>query len=99
MPKLTRVAEIELDGDKYVLAKNGGYCLTRSAGEDAFGTEYFEVVSAHDYGHYTSEGGAWRFAPDRVQALIDKLGDALSSLERARDLRQRQGATGSGVPE
>lgn len=97
--KLTRVVEIELAGEKYVIAKNGGYQLTRVAGVDPFGVEFHEVVKPYEYTHPVNEHDKAKqryFVPERVEALIDKLGEALASLERARDLRQASGSTGSG---
>ena len=103
--KLTRVTDIELDGEKYVVAKNGSYCLVRAAGLDAFGTEYFEVVSPRKFlGLRTGEQlsgdrmARYDIAEAAVQALIDKLGEALAGWQQARDMRARQGV-GSGVVE
>jgi cytochrome b involved in lipid metabolism len=84
--RLQRIAEIEINGKKYDLAKNGQFRLVEAKGKDAYGSQVFQVVS---YRHYSSDILALY-----VDGLLDLLGDALTRLQTQRDSRLGRGENG-----
>lgn len=88
---LQKIAEIEVDGVRLDLAKNGEYCLVWQKGPDAYGRPVAEKIDAESFfGLKGATGG------ERVQALLDLLGDALVRLGQQRDARLGRGEARDG---
>ena len=74
---LVKIAEIEILGIRYDLAKNGHYAIC-SIGTDAYGKPIATQVTLPS-------------TSDHIQALLDLLGDAMSRLQVHRDSRLDKG--------
>jgi hypothetical protein len=87
---LTKVAEIELLGQRFDLAKNGRFTLCREEW-DAYGRPIAtEVPLTVD----SLRGGRAASEMDVLQALLDALGDATQRLQSHRDARLGAGREG-----
>ena len=89
---LRKVAEIEILGKRYDIARNGSYALVEPRGIDAYGSAIFEEV---DLVKWLAPQGlnteVQKDATDRkLRALLDLLGDALTKLQGIGDLRRGQ---------
>lgn len=91
-PQLQKIVELEILGEKYILAANGEGCLVRFDVEDAFGNPVARVVDLvewlseelviYDEGQsYVSKSVL------KVQALLDELVKAHRSTQSHRDAR------------
>lgn len=74
--KLTKIAELELAGDSYHLARNGHFKLVEKAAEDVYGTVSYKEVPYKD------------FDPELIDAILDALGEKIVQLQSARDMRR-----------
>lgn len=81
MAPLTEIAEIDLLGEKYKLGKNGKVSLVRES-LDAWGKVRGDEVTL---AAWLGSSGMLPEQEEKVQALLDQLGDALSRLRQSRD--------------
>ncbi|HKV10740.1 MAG TPA: hypothetical protein VJ725_21545 [Thermoanaerobaculia bacterium] len=81
--RLQKVAEVELAGERFDIAKNGGFHLVRAGSLDAYGRPFATPVDVEDYLYDSGDG----FVHAKAQALLDALGEALVKLQGQRDLR------------
>lgn len=86
---LTPIAQVEILGEKFDVARNGGYHLVRVK-EDDYGqpraaqVELFEFL----FGGLNQQGNPTAVAAsNRAQALLDVLGKTLEALRSQRDAR------------
>lgn len=84
--KLQRIAEIELNGRKFDVARNGHYRLVEEAGRDAYDNPIYR--EAIDTGWSLDE------CKNAIDGLVDLLGDALTRLQSQRDSRLGRGENG-----
>lgn len=80
--KLRKVAEIELAGVRYDVAKNGHYRLVHEVSRDDYGNPVYRALVG---GSFSDVGKMWKF----TEALIDCLGEALEKLKAFEDARKR----------
>jgi hypothetical protein len=81
MSTLTEIAEIELLGTKYKLGKNGKVSLV-SESLDCWGKIRGQEITLSNW---LGSSGMLPEQEEKVQALLDQLGDALSRLRQSRD--------------
>lgn len=81
MAPLTEIAEVELLGTKYKLGKNGNVRLVRES-PDCWGKIRGEEVTLSNW---LGSSGMLPEQEEKIQALLDQLGDALSRLRQSRD--------------
>jgi hypothetical protein len=81
MSKLTKIAEAELGGQRYDIARNGEHChLVVEDGEDAYGKPIHRRVALE------------KAVPEGLlQALLDAYGEALVALRSAKDMNLKRG--------
>lgn len=90
MAPLTEIAEIELIGTKYKLGKNGKVSLVRES-LDVWGKIRGEEVTLT---HWLGASALTPNQEEKIQALLDQLGDALSRLRQSRDSKLGVGQAG-----
>jgi hypothetical protein len=90
MAPLTEIGEIELLGIKYKLGKNGNVRLVTEA-PDVWGKIRGEEVTLS---HWLGASALTSQQEEKVQALLDHLGDALSRLRQSRDSKLGVGQQG-----
>ncbi len=78
---LTEIAEIDLLGEKFKLGKNGKVSLVKES-PDAWGKIRGDAITL---AHWLGSSGMLPEQEDKVQALLDLLGDALFRLRQRRD--------------
>lgn len=89
---LKKLAEIEICGEKFDLAKNGRFALVRTT-KDAYGEPRGEVVDLHVFvwtdrqNPKEQPGDTGIIAIDRFKAVLDLLGEAYQALAQARAMR------------
>lgn len=81
-PQLQKIVELEILGEKYILAANGEACLVRFDAEDAFGSPVARIVDLDVWVNY---GDAEVIA--KVQALLEELVKAHRSTQSHRNAR------------
>lgn len=81
MAPLTEIAEIDLLGEKYKLGKNGNVTLVKES-LDAWGKVRGDAITL---AHWLGSSGMIPEQEEKVQALLDQLGDALARLRQSRD--------------
>lgn len=81
MSTLTEIGEIELLGTKYKLGKNGNVRLVQES-PDCWGKIRGEEITLT---HWLGASALTPNQEEKVQALLDQLGDALSRLRQSRD--------------
>ncbi len=97
---LQKIGELTLAGEHYDLARNGAYCLVRDKGLDAYGRPVAEVVELGPWIVKSVAGGPnvnVVLQADRLQALLDALGEATTALVGKDDMRRAAMAGGEGV--
>lgn len=82
---LQKVSEVELQGKKYDLARNGQFYLAVE-GRDCYGRPSTDVVDLANWLH--AGRGLPAGCVEKIQALLDALGAAHVSLQGQRDLRR-----------
>lgn len=85
---LTPVAQVEILGEKFDVARNGGYHLVR-IGEDDYGRPKADRVDLVTFLYPGMEvvRGDGMAACKKAQALLDVLGKTLEALRTQRDAR------------
>lgn len=81
MSPLTEIAEIDLLGEKFKLGKNAKVTLVKES-LDAWGKVRGDTVTL---AHWLGASALTADQEQKVQALLDQLGDALSRLRQSRD--------------
>lgn len=87
MATLTEIAEVDLLGEKYKLGKNGKVSLVRES-LDCWGKIRGEEITI---ANWLGSSGMLPEQEQKVQALLDQLGDALSRLRQSRDSKLGMG--------
>lgn len=90
MAPLTEIAEIELLGVKYKLGKNGNVRLV-TEGPDCWGKIRGDEISLAQWLGVSALNPGLE---EKIQALLDQLGDALSRLRQSRDSKLGVGSQG-----
>lgn len=81
--KLRKVAEVEILGERYDVARNGRYRLVCEIGKDDYGQPINQALLGGDF---SGAGEMWNFC----EALIDCLGEALEKLQGHEAARERR---------
>lgn len=93
---LSEIAEVEIQARKLKLGKNGRVCLVEER-VDAWGNTYGVELSLETFVLGDEITDKWSTgACERVQAILDLLGDALSRLRQQREFRIGQGREDKG---
>jgi hypothetical protein len=92
---LTPIAQVEILGEKFDIARNGGYHLVRVE-EDDYGQPRASRVDLVTFLYPGAEvvRGDGMAACDKAQALLDVLGKTLEGLRSQRDARLGIGREG-----
>jgi hypothetical protein len=92
---LTLIAQVDLQGERFDIARNGGYHLVRIE-EDDYGQPRATRVHLAEFLFPDSEkiSGEKLVAHDKAQALLDVLGKTLEGLRTQRDARLGVGREG-----
>lgn len=80
---LRKIAEIEILGQRYDLARNGRFALVEPREDDAYGRPVSREINLRQ----------WLNSKDTVekfQALLDLLGESVTKLQAVGDLRRGQ---------
>lgn len=90
---LQQIAEIQIDGENYDIAKNGGdFHIVRQKGPDAYGRPIATKLDISDF----LGGSCDSHYKRRQQALLNLLGNALVSVRTQRDARLRTSGEAEG---
>lgn len=87
---LTEISEVDLLGQRYKLGKNGKVSLVIES-PDCWGKIRGEVITLN---HWLGSSALLPEQEEKVQALLDQLGDALSRLRQSRDSKLGVGQKG-----
>jgi hypothetical protein len=83
---LKKVAEVEICGERFDLAKNGRFTLVRTS-PDAYGEPRGEEVDLQGYLHTPVREPGQAYPVERFRAVLDLLGEAYQALASARSMR------------